>query len=229
MQLYDRSGRRKYLTAAERRSFLQAAADAPPDVRTFCGTLAHAGCRISEALGLTGDRVDAGEGVLIFECLKKRRKGIYRAVPVPPEFLATLQSVHDLRALGAGRLWTWSRTTAWRRVKDVMQAAGISGLCAMPKGIRHGFGINAVTSEVPLNMTRKWLGHARLATTAIYTDAIGPEEQRLAERMWADPARAVMSFPQCAHAPCCGLAGNPCWARLSGQAAAGAQIIAFET
>jgi integrase/recombinase XerD len=34
-------------------------------------------------------------------------------------------------------------------------------------------------------MAQKWLGHAQLSTTAIYADATGPEEKRLAERMWA--------------------------------------------
>ena len=125
-----------------------------------------------------------GAGVLVFESLKKRRKGIYRAVPVPPDFLETLETVHDLGALGDARLWDWSRTTGWRRVREVMAAAAIRGLCAPPKGVRHGFGIKAVTSKVPLNMAQKWLGHARLATTAIYTDAIGPEEQKIAKRMW---------------------------------------------
>jgi len=41
-----------------------------------------------------------------------------------------------------------------------------------------------VTSKVPLNMTQKWLGHARLSTTAIYADAVGAEERQLAQRMW---------------------------------------------
>jgi len=185
MQLYDRAGQRKYLTPAERQEFLRAAESAPRNVRTFCATLAHTGCRISEALALTAARVDVGAGVLVFESLKKRRKGIYRAVPVPPALLETLEAVHDLGALGDGRLWDWSRTTGWRRVREVMDAAAIHGLCASPKGVRHGFGIKAVTSEVPLNMTQKWLGHARLATTAIYTNAIGPEEQKIAKRMWA--------------------------------------------
>jgi integrase len=184
MQLYDRAGQRKYLTPAERQEFLRAAESAPRDVRTFCATLAHTGCRISEALALTAARVDVGGGVLVFESLKKRRKGIYRAVPVPPALLETLEAVHDLGALGDGRLWDWSRTTGWRRVREVMDAAAIRGLCASPKGVRHGFGIKAVTSKVPLNMTQKWLGHSRLATTAIYTDATGPEEQGIAERMW---------------------------------------------
>ena len=185
MQLYDRTGKRKYLTPAERRDFLRAAETAPREVRTFCETLTHTGCRISEALGLTAARVDVGAGVLVLESLKRRRKGIYRAVPVPPDFLETLEDVHDLDALGDGRLWDWSRTTGWRRVREVMDAADIRGLYATPKGVRNGFGINAVTCDVPLNMTQKWLGHARIATTSIYTDAIGPEEQKIAERMWA--------------------------------------------
>ena len=185
MQLYDPNGQRKYLTPSERQEFLRAAENAPREVRTFCETLAHSGCRISEALALTAARVDVGAGVLVFESLKKRRKGIYRAVPVPQGLLETLGDVHDLEALGDGRLWDWSRTTGWRRVREVMNAADIRGICATPKGVRHGFGIKAVTSEVPLNMTQKWLGHARIATTSIYTDAVGPEEQKIAERMWA--------------------------------------------
>ena len=185
MQMYDRTGQRKYLTPTERLDFIRAAENAPSEVRTFCETLAHTGCRISEALALTATRVDVHGGVLVFESLKKRRRGVYRAVPVPPRFLETLEDVHDLGALGSGRLWGWSRTTGWRRVREVMAAAEIRGLSATPKGLRHGFGIKAVTSEVPLNMAQKWLGHARLATTSIYTDAVGPEEQRIAERMWS--------------------------------------------
>lgn len=191
MNLYDRHGHRKYLTPSERQDFLRAALCMPPRVHTFCATLAYAGCRISEALALTADRVDVREGVLVFESLKKRRKGVYRAVPVPPDFLDILSVAHDFGTLHRQpergrlvRLWPWSRSTAWRRVFEVMELAGVAGLHASPKGLRHGFGIKAVTSEVPLNMTQKWLGHARLATTSIYTDAIGPEEQRIAERMW---------------------------------------------
>ena len=63
MQLYDTAGRRKYLTPSERHDFLQAAKNAPRIVWTFCGTLAHTGCRISEALALTATRVDRAAGV----------------------------------------------------------------------------------------------------------------------------------------------------------------------
>jgi len=191
MQLYDSSGHRKYLTPSERQEFLKASESALQHIHTFCGTLVHTGCRISEALALTADRVDIDDGVLIIESLKKRRKGVYRAVPVPPDFLATLDAVHNLRVLRSGpdsgrsaHLWPWSRPTGWRYVCAVMRTAGIAGLHATPKGLRHGFGIKAVVSNVPLNMTQKWLGHAQLATTAIYADATGPEEKQIAERMW---------------------------------------------
>jgi integrase/recombinase XerD len=191
MQLYDRHGHRKYLTPSERRDFILASESALQQVRTLCCTLAHTGCRISEALNLTADRIDIDDGVIVIESLKKRREGVFRAVPVSPAFLDVLDLVHGLRAArlsedrgGSIHLWPWSRTTAWRRVRTVMQLAGICGVQATPKGLRHGFGIKAVVSGVPLNLVQRWLGHAQLTTTAIYADAIGPEERQIAERMW---------------------------------------------
>jgi integrase len=83
MQLHTTTGVRKYLTAEERGAFLRAAEQADRPVRTLCMTLAYSGCRLSEALALTADRVDLTAGVLVFESLKKRRSGIYRSVPVP--------------------------------------------------------------------------------------------------------------------------------------------------
>ena len=47
-----------------------------------------------------------------------------------------------------------------------------------------GFGVAAVSAEIPLNFVQRWLGHAQLSTTAIYADAIGAEEKKIASRMW---------------------------------------------
>lgn len=186
--LYDSRGHRKYLTPHERTAFLSAAEDTPRDVRTLCGLLAYTGCRLSEALLLTADRVDLRADLVIFESLKKRRPGIYRAVPVPHAFIDMLDLVHGLRELQARpdqgrahRLWPWSRMTGWRRIREVMAQAGIRGPHASPKGLRHGFGVAAVTSGVPLNLVQKWLGHAQLSTTAIYADAVGDEEHAIAD------------------------------------------------
>jgi integrase/recombinase XerD len=191
MSLYDATGARKYLTAEERDVFLRIADRADRQVRTLCMTLAYAGCRLSEALALTADRIDLSAGVLVFESLKKRRTGIYRAVPVPPALLDTINMVHGIREAQARRdkgrdirLWPWSRMTGWRAVHAIMAEAGIAGPHASPKGLRHGFGVTAVSAGIPLNLVQKWLGHAQLSTTAIYANAVGAEEQDIASKMW---------------------------------------------
>jgi hypothetical protein len=46
-------------------------------------TLAYAGCRLSEALALTADRVDLAAGVLVFESLKTAAPGFSEACPSP--------------------------------------------------------------------------------------------------------------------------------------------------
>src|SRR5829696_1435451 len=158
MQLFDAEGRRLYVTEEERRAFVAAAAKAPREVRTFCGVLHATGCRISEALALTAQQIDLSGRVVVFESLKKRKRGVFRAVPVPSKLLDTLDMVHGLReAQRRGQtkalLWPWSRMTAYRRVQEVIAAAGIpDGPHACPKGLRHGFGVQAVSRGIALNM-----------------------------------------------------------------------------
>src|SRR3954465_10399362 len=164
MQLSDAAGPRLYVTEEERRAFIAAAAKAPREVRTFCGVLHATGCRISEALALTADRIDLSGRVIVFESLKKRRTGVFRAVPVPPELLDALDLVHGIRETqrrGATKvlLWSWSRMTAFRRVQEVMAATGIpDGPHACSKGLRHGFAVQAVSRGIALNMVQKCLG-----------------------------------------------------------------------
>ncbi len=190
MTLYESSGGRKYLNAAERRRFIEAAQQARPEVRLFCLVLGWSGARISEVLALTPAAIDIESGVANIQTLKRRKHGIVRQVPLPSDVLDDLEDAFKLRTAqrdpkrAARRLWKWSRTTAWRRVKAVMAAAGIAGLHAMPKGLRHGFGVNAFQANVPPHLVQRWLGHASLRTTAIYGDVIGPEERAFAERMW---------------------------------------------
>src|SRR3954454_25215354 len=142
-----------------------------------------------EPWALTPQQVDLSGRVVVFESLKKRRKGIYRAVPGPPELLDALDLVHGIREVqrrghAKALLWHWSRMTAFRRVQEVIAAAGIpAGPHACPKGLRHGFGVQAVSRGIALNMVQKWLGHAQLTTTAIYANAVGEEEQSIAAHM----------------------------------------------
>ncbi len=84
--------------------------------------------------------------------------------PCSDPLLDTLDMVHGIRdAQRRGRatalLWPWSRMTGFRRVQEVIAAAGIpDGPHACPKGLRHGFGVQAVSRGIALNMVQKWLG-----------------------------------------------------------------------
>lgn len=184
--LFDRSGNRKYLTGDERRAFIKAAARQDARTEAFCLTLAYTGARISEVTALTPARIDLANGVVVIETLKRRQRGVYRAVPIPGHLLDRLASlVGDAPAPPDSLIFPWCRTTAWRRVKDVMEAAGIPPLLTKPRALRHAFGVQGLTEAmVPINMMQKWLGHARIETTAIYANAVGAEERKIAQRMW---------------------------------------------
>jgi site-specific recombinase XerD len=55
----------------------------------------------------------------------------------------------------------------------------------VPKGLRHGYAINALNKGVQLNLVSKWMGHSAMETTAIYANAVGEEQQAIAARMWS--------------------------------------------
>jgi integrase len=186
--LYTAKGARKYLTPAERARFIAAARACPRlNLRTFCLTLAYTGCRISEALALTPRSVEPEGGFIAVRSLKKRGRAIViREIPVPADLLNLLTQAHALSSDSeASRLWPWCRSRAWQLVKSIMKEAGIDpGIHSTPKGLRHGFGIHAIRSGVPINLVQRWLGHARMETTSIYLQALGDEEREIATRMW---------------------------------------------
>ena len=180
IELYDEAGRRKYLNAAERERFLIAAERSTPSECALLYVLAYTGCRISEALALTGHHLDAARDTLTFRTLKRRRT-MFRTVPVPPEITAMLLALDRPRDRA---FWSMHRTSAWRLVCHVMEAARIDGPMACCKGLRHAFGMRAADQNVPGPVIQRWMGHASLETTAIYIDAVGAEERAFAKRMW---------------------------------------------
>jgi integrase len=181
-QLYDAQGTRKYVCGSEWERFVAAAERMDLASRAFCLLLAYTGCRISEGLAVTRERLDAETGCVVFRTLKRRGLA-FRTVPIPPSLLLALSALVEDRE-PESRLWTWSRPTAWRRVKWAMDLAGITGARATAKGLRHGFGIANAEQNVPPALTQRWMGHARLETTAIYQHAVGREERQFAERLW---------------------------------------------
>ena len=187
--LYARDGARKYLNEGERRRLLAAIRDLPADRALFALTLAWTGARVSEVLALTPASFQVERAVVAISTLKRRRH-LVREVPIPPSLMEVLDrhfgiaaaQAHPERA--ARRLWPWNRVTAWRLIKRVAAEAGIAGPRASPRGLRHSFAIGALQSGVPINLVQRLLGHAQLATTAIYADACGAEEVAFVARFW---------------------------------------------
>ena len=186
--LFDERGRRKYLVPVERKTFLQAALTVGGETASFCAVMVFCGTRISEALALTPERIDDANCTINVITLKQRKPKV-RAIPVPRKLLYFLDGVHHYREAqrdperAGKRLWWFSRTTAWRRIKFVMRHAAHPEFVSQPKSLRHAFGAEA-SMHVALPMVQKWLGHASIKTTAIYTTLVGREEQRVARKTW---------------------------------------------
>jgi integrase/recombinase XerD len=182
--LYDRNGSRKYLNIKERRRLYKAIQRLDdPGERCFVLTIFDTGCRISEALALTSANVDEPERMVVFRTLKQRGNMKYRAIHIPRDLLALLQQQAALRGPNE-RLFPFCRTTAWKIVKRCMADAGLEGIKATPKGLRHGYAIASAWQKTPVSMIQRWLGHENLRNTGIYLNFAGPEERNLAARVW---------------------------------------------
>lgn len=191
ISLFDDSGNRKYLTPEERELFRQATGEVSRDWRMFGLMLYFTGCRLSEALNIKVKDVDFAAGAVTIGTLKQRRSGVYRQVPLSPDFINSLDNSFDLRTLQKKNsktrnqyIWGWSRKNGYLVIKRIMEAAELEGLGAMPKGLRHAFAIACLDKDIPLNMVQKWMGHSSIKTTAIYANATGKEERKLAAKLW---------------------------------------------
>lgn len=188
IELFTCTGKRLYLNAHERANFEACARKTDDEtIRTFAHMLLFAGCRISEALSLTYQALDFDSGTVTIKTLK-RRKTHFRLVPLPADFLDILKIVHRPKRKNGQKspllLWSFSRATAWRYIKKIMQIAAINGPQTTPKGLRHGFGVACIEKNIPIHIVQKWMGHASPQTTTIYLQVIGQEERSFAQRLW---------------------------------------------
>ncbi len=183
MGVLDEHGQRKYLNWPERTAFRSTCDELEGLGGSFCLTLLYTGCRISEALALKPSSIDASQKTVVFETLKRRKRGVFRTVPIPGFLIDELRQIAEMRGPDE-RLWPFSRSTAYRIVVERMRKAGLSGSKACPKGLRHSFGIAMASKGVPITMVKKWLGHANLETTEIYLDFVGEDERDQARKIW---------------------------------------------
>jgi site-specific recombinase XerD len=187
--LYSTDGARKYLNLSERTALLSQLASLETARRLFILTLMWTGARVSEVLELTAGSFQITAGLVAIRTLKRRRFCV-REIPVPPALLDELEIHFGLwkrqadPVLTRTCLWPFHRVTAWRIINTAMQRAGIHGVRATPRGLRHAFGVGTLAAGVPLNIVQRLLGHSDIRTTTIYTEAAGPEEHAFAARFW---------------------------------------------
>lgn len=107
-----------------------------------------------------------------------------RIVPITHNFAQALSELMAHKEDKSARIWEFTRMSAYRYVCDVMDRAGITGQCASPNGLRHGFALMALQSGVPLHVLQNWLGHSTVKSTVFYLDMLSESGARPAECAW---------------------------------------------
>lgn len=195
MQINDlidaHTGERRYLNREERQAFKEAALFMEPDIRTFCLMIYYTGCRLSEALEVTPDRLDYEGRRVLIRTLKQNpdREDKYRLVELPETYLSDLQSLYKAQARKGGktgrkRLWSFTDRTGQNYIKKVMNAAGIKGRKATSRGLRHSMGVMLALDKVPANVIQDILGHTSAESTLIYMQVLGEDRRGLIANVW---------------------------------------------
>jgi integrase/recombinase XerD len=153
--------------------------DAPGALRdrALLELLYSTGARISEAVGLDLDDVDAKERTVRLD----GKGGKQRLVPIGRPALAALDAylVRVRPALAThgrgtpavflnvrgGRL---SRQSAWQVLKVAADRAGL-GTSVSPHTLRHSFATHLLEGGADVRVVQELLGHASVTTTQIYT------------------------------------------------------------
>lgn len=185
------TGERKYLNREERKAFKQAAQFMEPNIRTFCLMIYYTGCRLSEALEVTPDRLDfEGKRVLIRTLKQNPEKDDkYRLIELPTEYLASLESEYKARTRkgtksGKKRLWDFTDRTGQNYINKVMAEAEIEGKKATSRGLRHSMGVMLALDKVPANVIQDILGHTSAENTMIYMQVLGEDRRGLISNVW---------------------------------------------
>jgi integrase/recombinase XerD len=154
-------------------------ADGPGPLRdrALLELLYSTGARISEAVGLDLDDVDAVERTVLLD----GKGGKQRLVPIGRPALAALDAYlvrarPGLASHGRGtpavflnvRGGRLSRQSAWQVLKVAADRAGISASVS-PHTLRHSFATHLLEGGADVRVVQELLGHASVTTTQIYT------------------------------------------------------------
>ena len=145
--------------------------------RALLEVLYSTGARISEAVGLDRDDVDAPARTVLL----RGKGGKQRLVPVGRPALATLDAYlvrgrPEFAARGRGipavflnsRGARLSRQSAWAVLRDAAARTGITAAVS-PHTLRHSFATHLLEGGADVRVVQELLGHASVTTTQVYT------------------------------------------------------------
>ncbi|MFD8498841.1 site-specific tyrosine recombinase XerD [Amycolatopsis sp. NPDC059657] len=145
--------------------------------RALLELLYSSGARISEAVGLDIDDIDAGERTVLLD----GKGGKQRLVPIGRPAVEALHAYlvrarPELARRGRGTAAVFlnargsrlSRQSAWQVLKDTAEQAGISATVS-PHTLRHSFATHLLEGGADVRVVQELLGHASVTTTQVYT------------------------------------------------------------
>jgi len=183
----EQSKRMEFLTDSEAERYLAAC---PPQFYPVALAALETGCRRNEILHLTWADVDLNNNVFT---LKDTKAGKQRTVFITPRLAETLAKIKESRG-AFGRVFLSRSGDAYKDVRRGHEAAlKDSGIederkrAGKPSlrfhDLRHTFASALAKSSHDLNIVRRALGHADIATTMRYA--------HLTEQQYADSVRAM--------------------------------------
>jgi integrase/recombinase XerD len=145
--------------------------------RALLELLYSTGARISEAVGLDVDDVDAQARTVLL----RGKGGKQRLVPIGRPALAALDAYlvrarPEMAARGRGspalflnvRGGRLSRQSAWQVLREAAERAGITAAVS-PHTLRHSFATHLLEGGADVRVVQELLGHASVTTTQVYT------------------------------------------------------------
>ncbi len=159
----------KELTKAEYERLLTAAKNKGNErLYYLMQTIGSTGLRISELRYVTVDAVNAGQAVI--NC-----KGKIRPVFLPKELCKMLKAYIRQRSIKSGSVFVTKtgrpldRSTVWKMLKALCEAAGVARSKVFPHNFRHLFAKTFYSLQKDIVRLADILGHSSIETTRIYT------------------------------------------------------------
>jgi len=135
------------------------------------------GLRISEVVNLRREQINTKEWTL-----RLTGKGSKEAVlPIPNVLKPHIR--YALKLEKEGRLFRYSRTTLWRRIKELGKKLGLN---LKPHTLRHTCATELLKRGVNLRAVQKVLRHSSLATTQIYTHLTVDDIREELKKAWEE-------------------------------------------